>query len=126
MANIEKTGRPTLEVDWEVFDELCRIQCTKTEIAAVLKMSDDTLSRRIKEEFGVTFTELYKEKRQAGFASIRRKQFEVAMAGNGNVGMLIWLGKNWLGQSDKIEETVKTELPSIEFVKARLVEKRDT
>ena len=126
MASIEKTGRPTLEVDWEVFDELCRIQCTKTEIAAVLKMSDDTLSRRIKEEFGVTFTELYKEKRQAGFASIRRKQFEVAMAGNGNVGMLIWLGKNWLGQSDKIEETVKTELPSIEFVKARLVEKRDT
>ena len=126
MASIEKTGRPILTVDWEVFDELCRIQCTKTEIAAVLKMSDDTLSRRVKEEFGVTFTELYKEKRQAGFASIRRKQFEVAMAGNGNVGMLIWLGKNWLGQSDKIEETVKTELPSIEFVKARLVEKRDT
>ena len=126
MASIERTGRPILTVDWEVFDELCRIQCTKTEIAAVLKMSDDTLSRRVKEEFGVTFTELYKEKRQAGFASIRRKQFEVAMAGNGNVGMLIWLGKNWLGQSDKIEETVKTELPSIEFVKARLVEKRDT
>jgi len=110
-------------IDWDQFDKLCMLQCTKVEIAAFFSMSDDTLSRRVKEEFNCTFAERYAEKKQAGFASIRRKQFEVAMAGN--VAMLIWLGKNWLHQSDKIEQTVNAELPTIEFVKGKIESKRN-
>jgi hypothetical protein len=33
-------------------------------------------------------------------ASVRRKQFELAMAGNPT--MLVWLGKQYLGQHDKL------------------------
>jgi hypothetical protein len=33
--------------------------------------------------------------------NLLKKQYDVAMAGN--VSMLIWLGKNILGQSDKVE-----------------------
>jgi hypothetical protein len=41
------------------------------------------------------------QKRQAGFVSLRRKQYELAMAGNAT--MLIFLGKQYLGQADKRE-----------------------
>jgi hypothetical protein len=34
-------------------------------------------------------------------ASLKRKQFQVAM--RGNPALLIWLGKQYLGQSDKLE-----------------------
>ena len=43
------------------------------------------------------------QKRKAGFVSLRRKQYELAMAGNAT--MLIFLGKQYLGQSDKREVT---------------------
>ena len=41
---------------------------------------------------------------------LRKKQFEMAM--DGNVQMLIWLGKQYLGQSDKPSDIKEDELPS--------------
>jgi hypothetical protein len=38
--------------------------------------------------------------------SLKRKQYEVAMSGN--VSMLIWLGKNILGQRDTFPEENQT------------------
>jgi len=32
----------------------------------------------------------------------------------GNPTMLVWLGKNWLGQTDKLETAI-TQLPPIEI-----------
>lgn len=39
--------------------------------------------------------------KETGKASLRGKQFAVAMTGNPT--MLIWLGKNMLGQKDQVE-----------------------
>ena len=40
--------------------------------------------------------------------SLRRKQYTSAM--DGNTTLLIWLGKNWLGQKDQAEvATAQTE-----------------
>lgn len=94
-----KLGRPRKTLDWGLFDQLCAVQCTLEEIAGVLQVSADTLERRIAEKFGSTFAEVFEQKRKAGFGSLRSKQFEIAMSGN--VTMLIWLGKQYLGQSDK-------------------------
>ena len=102
-------------IDWKQFDKLCALQCTKLEIAAFFDMSDDTLSRRVREEFDCSFAELFKEKRKKGKAALRRMQWQLAE--KGNCSMLIWLGKNYLGQSDKLEQNVTNEIPSIEFVK---------
>jgi len=99
-------GRPRKELDWPLFDYLCANQCTLEEIAAVLTVSADTVERRVIEQFGRTFAEVFEQKRKAGYASLRSKQFEIAMAGN--VTMLIWLGKQYLGQSDK--QIQKTDL----------------
>lgn len=101
-----KKGRPVKPIDWEQFDKLCSMQCTLREIAAWFDVSEDTIERATKREHNRAFADYYSEKSQRGKIAIRRKQYEVAM--NGNVPLLIWLGKQWLGQSDKqeIQQTV--------------------
>lgn len=102
-------GRPKLAIDWEQFEKLCQIQATLMEMASFLGCSEDTIERRCKEEHDCTFAELYKRKSAGGKISIRRKQMQVALAGN--TTMLIWLGKQYLGQTDKQEVTGKDGAP---------------
>lgn len=104
----KKMGRPKKEINWEEFDKLCNMQCTLVEIAGWFDVSEDTIERRVKEKYNVTFAEHYKTKSAGGKISLRRKQFEVAH--KGNVTLLIWLGKQYLGQKDKqeIETTDKS------------------
>lgn len=91
-------GPKKIQIDWNQFDELCRIQCTQDEIASVLGCSVDTLERAVLEVFGVKFADRYAEKSKDGKASLRRAQLSVAL--DGNPALLIWLGKNWLKQAD--------------------------
>lgn len=91
-------GAPLKPVSWENVDKLLRIQCTQEEIASFLEVSVATLERRCVSEKGVTYAEYSAEKKQLGKISLRRKQYEAVE--KGNVSMLIWLGKQWLGQKD--------------------------
>jgi hypothetical protein len=95
-------GRSTIDFDITQFEELCKIQCTEAEIAAVLKMSVDTLSRCIQEVYKHTFADVYAQKREGGKASLRRAQWNTALETKNPV-MQIFLGKNMLGQADKQE-----------------------
>lgn len=72
------TGRPRKEVDWKVVNQMCAIHCTGEEIAGVLDISYDTLNRRCKEEYDVSFAEYFKQKSAEGKMSLRRKQFTAA------------------------------------------------
>ena len=97
-------GRPRKEVDWDQFEKLCYLQCTQEEIMDFFEIDTrDTLNARIKEHYGEnhSFSTIYAQKRVGGRLAVRRKQFQVAESGN--TTMLIWLGKQWLGQSDKQE-----------------------
>lgn len=94
-----KKGRPESNINVGQFEELCAIQCTIKEIAAVLSVSESTVRRWCKKTYGKTFDEIAEEKRQAGLVSLRRMQHMVAM--DGSVPMLVWLGKNYLNQTDK-------------------------
>jgi hypothetical protein len=96
-------GRPRIEIDWADFDRLCEVQCTLAELSAHFGISEDTIERSVKREHGVSFADYFAQKRQTGFVSLRRKQYELAMAGNAT--MLIFLGKQYLGQADKREVT---------------------
>ena len=94
-----RTGRPRKEIDWTEFTKLCQIQCTEEEIASFFDMSIETLNKRCKEEFDKTFLEVYSQKKLGGRASLRRMQWQAAESGNPT--MLIWSGKQYLGQTDK-------------------------
>lgn len=88
-------ARPRIIIDPKVVEELAGIACTYPEIAAVVGCSEATLHRR--------FESIIKRGADNMHASLKRRQFEVAMAGN--VGMLIWLGKIHLKQREQIEHT---------------------
>ena len=84
----------------EQLGRLCEIQCTAEECAAVLGVSVDTIDRRLKEAGYENFAEFRSKYADRGKMSIRRAQFRSAVE-NGNVAMLIWLGKQYLGQRDR-------------------------
>lgn len=98
----KKTGRPLKVIEWDKVNEMLNIQCTGEEIAAVLDMDYDTLSRACEREKGRSFADYSTEKRKGGLASLRRRQWLAAVEDK-NPTMLIWLGKNMLKQTDKQE-----------------------
>jgi len=94
-----KRGRPKKHIDLEMVERLAHIQCTYGEIASTLGVSVDTLQRH--KDFAV----VYKRGAEGGRKSLRRMQFE--SANRGNVVMQIWLGKQYLGQSDHVTSEVR-------------------
>jgi hypothetical protein len=105
-------ARPTKDLENMVFDgwdqlDALIIWSTQAYCCEKLGINTDTLSEKIKERTGLSFSEYKDQKKEAMRVNIRKKQYDVAMAGN--VSMLIWLGKNELGQSDKNEVGVSSK-----------------
>lgn len=94
-------GRPCKEIDKAEFEKLCAIQCTLDEICGWFDVSKKTLEAWCKRTYGDTFSTIFNQKRGIGKISLRRAQYQSAMGGNS--ALLIWLGRNWLGQTDKVE-----------------------
>lgn len=117
-----KRGPKFKDFNWATFDNLCGIQCTKREIADVLEVSESTIERAVKRKFNMNYDDYYQQKASKGRISLRRKQYEVAQSGN--VTMLIWLGKQYLGQADKNESTVKMPVMNLsdDEINERLLE----
>lgn len=77
---------------------LGRIQCTTKEAAAVLNVSEPTFFAFLKRSKKAR--EAWDHAKQNGLASLRRNQFKMA---ENNATMAIWLGKQYLHQTDKVE-----------------------
>lgn len=95
-----KGGRPKKQIDVEQFKKLCQIQCTKEEIAGFFDCHEDTIDSWCKNTFGECFSLVHKKNSQGGKISLRRYQFKLAQT---NASMAIFLGKQYLGQTDKVE-----------------------
>lgn len=103
MAQKNKGGRPpALKPDDKTLKQikgLGQIQATTKECAAVLGVSEPTFIKFKKDN--PEAAEVFELGKEQGKASLRRMQFSAAE--RGNVTMLIWLGKQLLGQSDRQE-----------------------
>lgn len=97
------------DADVRQFKQLCAIFCTMAEICQVMDVDPKTLRKLIRQNLAddiprenmrraPTFEEAWNYYSAQGRASIRRKQFELAMEGDRT--MLIWLGKQHLKQVD--------------------------
>ena len=95
-------ARPRKEIDKRDFESLCALQCTKEEICAFFDISEKTLNAWCKRTYKQSFSLVFSQKRGKGKISLRRIQFRLAEK---NADMAIFLGKNYLGQTDKIETT---------------------
>ena len=83
----------------EVILRTLRGQYQWHEAAEILGISERTIERR--KAAGGAFLEAYEKGRSEGRTSLRKWQFEAAK--NRNITMLIWLGKQYLGQPDKTD-----------------------
>lgn len=90
-------ARPQKEIDQTQFEKLCGLQCTLEEICGWFDVSDKTLDKWCINTYGLHFSEVFAKKREAGKISLRRSQFRLAEK---SATMAIFLGKNYLGQSD--------------------------
>lgn len=103
-------GRPKKQIDKKDFEGLLALQCTLKEVTAFFDIklegcSEDTIQRWCKREYGESFAVVSDKKRNYGKIALRRSQFRLAEK---NASMAIFLGKNYLGQTDKIEQTINT------------------
>ena len=92
-------GQP---LDASKVEALAALQCTMEEIASGLGISRMTLHRRREEDPAIDTA--IEKGRELGTRSLRRLQYEAAKGGN--VTMQIWLGKQWLKQTDKHDHNV--------------------
>ena len=98
---IDKGGRPPFEFTPKVLkqiEDLASYMCTKDEVANIIGCSRQTLWRN----------QEAKEAIKRGVANakhtIRKTQFDIATKLNSSI-MAMWLGKVYLGQTDKIQNT---------------------
>lgn len=95
-VTIEKTGLQVgrgenkTVIDPEEVRKLAELHCTIKEIAEYFGTTADTISYH--------FTDIITKAKISTKNSLRRAQLKVAL--DGNVTMLIWLGKQMLGQSE--------------------------
>lgn len=122
-----EVARPQLQIDPDLVKRLASIMCTMDEIAATVGCSVDTLERRFAEVIKTGQMEGRMSLRRAQFQSatgrpgreasyLKDKDGTLVRDERGqpiqtapyqepvraNVTAQIWLGKQWLGQSDKL------------------------
>jgi len=84
-------ARPKLDIDGELVQKFAQLGCTGEEIANYFGCSTDTIERRFAGEV------------RKGRSNLRMslRQWQLKSAERGNVAMMIWLGKQMLGQVER-------------------------
>lgn len=103
---VEK-GIPLSPRDWTPdqpsLRKLAALQVTDAEVAAFFNVSKATFIRAKKKHKWIE--EVLEAGRNEGKLSLRRAQWRKAVTG-GHPTMLIWMGKQHLGQVDKVEQRI--------------------
>lgn len=115
-------ARPRKEIDRRTFEKLCAMMCTLEEIAGFFDVSEDTIERWAKRTYKMGFADIFKRHSAKGKMSLRRNQFELSKK---SAAMCIWLGKQYLGQTDKVEQTVAVISDETRDQVSRLIDELD-
>ena len=104
---MHKKPKKKLELSEEQrIEKLASYGLTNKEISEALGYDENTLKRNF---------EIFLIKGKANLKErLKRKQIQVAM--QGNVTMLIWLGKQYLGQTEKVEESGELKLTVVRTI----------
>jgi hypothetical protein len=97
MTSEKVAGRPPKPINWTLFEDLCGLQCTQSEIASVLHINPETLRFKVRDHYDADYPAIYKKFSEHGKASLRRIQLKLAQK---SAAMAIFLGKQYLGQKD--------------------------
>ena len=110
-----KVPRPTavIQVDWDKVSKYLQAGCSGVECASIIGIHENTLYERCKKDLKLDFVAFKAKNRATGEGGLRAKQYQLAMSGDRV--LLIWLGKQRLGQADKQEIKHFTIDKAIEF-----------
>src|ERR1700733_12745902 len=100
-------GRPPAVIDLLTVERAASIGCTVEEIAAILGIARSTLFERKADDPAIE--DAIERGRETGRATLRRLQWDRAQQGSDT--MLIWLGKQMLGQRDNAAVAVAVSGP---------------
>ena len=108
-----KRGRPRIEIDKKTFVDLVGLGCSQDEICWFFRddsgkpISEDTLTRFCKREFGLNFAE-YRDQNSMMALKIKLRRNQLKLSEK-NASMALWLGKQMLGQVDKPSDLATEE-----------------
>lgn len=85
--------RRAVVIDLKELEKLAALHCTQEEAAGWFGIARETLSRKLQQK---RYREAWDRGKLRGLVSLRRKQFQ-----KNSDTMLIWLGKQYLGQRDR-------------------------
>ena len=106
MAKKNLGGRPKkYDIDKDQVEKLAALGCTNSEIASFFGCEDSLISK--------SYSRNVTKGKERGKTRLRQMQWRSAE--KGSVPMLIWLGKQVLGQSDKQEITEVRPIDDIVF-----------
>lgn len=88
-------SRKATPIDPEILENLGAVGCTIAEVAGFFRCSERTIYTRIKTD---PWRSAWERGQGRGRATLRRMQWKAAQRGNPT--MLVWLGKQMLGQTD--------------------------
>ena len=114
-------ARPRDEFDWDMVESLAMLEASEQFIAERLLFKEKTeatfktiqakiklIQRRIKERFNCSFVQFRAQKIEGQKIKLRSWQWKSAEKGNATIQ--IWLGKQYLGQSDKPNNEEEVQL----------------
>ena len=104
-------ARPKKPIDYNLVSKLANIMCTQQEISTIVGCSVRTLQR------DKEFCRVFEKGKESGKMSLRRIQWNLASK---NASMAIFLGKQYLGQTDKVETT--NEIKKAPTIKLEVVD----
>jgi len=90
-------ARPQKPIDLKLLEDLARIQCTDEEMASILGFTREGFRKRKQRQ--PELVGIIEKGKEAGRCSLRRLQWKSATGGN--IAMQIFLGKQYLGQTDR-------------------------
>lgn len=96
-------GNPLKPIDWNIVEAKVIGGSNGVQIAGAIGIHPDTLYQRCELKFGMNWSAYFMQKRAKGEDALHQSQFKKAL--NGNPTMLIWLGKQRLGQKETQEQT---------------------
>lgn len=108
----KKVGRPKIKLDSKQGELFGYIKATYDTMAEYLGVSIDTIRARMRED--CEFSKSYKR----GFGGLKMKlsEAQIQTALKGNATMQIWLGKQYLGQTDGNVTTAEEKPIKIEVI----------
>jgi len=99
--NPNKIGRPSFEFTPKILEQvktMASYMCSKSEIGKIIGCSESTINRNQSAQ------EAWEQGVALAKQTIRKTQFDIATKLNSSI-MAMWLGKVYLGQTDKIQNT---------------------